>query len=126
MLEFLYGLAAIDRPPLSEMSLNIDPVKAYIEHHLPEKIVYLKSPRRQPVLLIGGIDVVANRLFGPLPRTATYLCIWEINVGAVSGTLSASEAKMLGAVGNSFRLHFVDHVNAPADDFMPPLDPDSE
>ena len=108
------------------MSLNIDPVKAYIEYHLPEKVTYIKPPRRQPVLLIGGIDIVANRLFGPLPRTATYLCIWEINVGAVSGTLSASDAKMLGAVGDSFRLHFVDHVNAPADDFMPPLDPDSK
>ncbi|KAF6761220.1 hypothetical protein DFP72DRAFT_34729 [Ephemerocybe angulata] len=107
-----------------EMSLNVDPLRGYIDERLPEKVAYSKPPNRKPLLFIDGLDVVANRLFGPLPRTATYLCIWEISVGAVSASVSASEAKILGAVGNAFRVHFVDHVNAPAEEYMPPLESD--
>lgn len=110
------------------MSLNIDPIRGYIDRNLPERVVYTKPPLQdqKPLLVIDGVDVVANRLFGPLPSTATYLCIWEIKVGDVSTTLSASDAMMLMAVGKTFGLHFVDHVNAPADEFIPPLDADSK
>ena len=107
------------------MSLNTDPIQGYIEESVPEKVVYTKPPPRTPTIVNDGLDIVANRLFGPLPRTATYLCIWEIRTGAVTGSLSAAQAKALAAVGNAFRHHFVDHPNAPAGEFMPTLDPDS-
>jgi hypothetical protein len=75
---------------------------------------------------ISGIDVVANRLFGPQPKTSTYVCVWEIQLGGVKASLSASDARLLAAAGNFFRLNFVDIVNAPASEFVHPLDPDSK
>ena len=71
-----------------------------------------------------GIDIVANRLFGPQPRTAVYVCIWEISVGDVRVSISAKQAAILVAAGNAFACNFVDLTNAPARDFAVVLDPD--
>jgi len=71
-----------------------------------------------------GIDITANRLFGPQPRTLTYACIWEIVVGNVKASMSAPEAKALLAAGNSLRLNFVDLVNSPAAEYLSPPDLD--
>lgn len=122
-LQFTSGCVCTEYP--IEMSLNTDPIRGFIDNSVPEDVACIKPPSRSPDLVVDGLDIVANRLFGPLPRTATYLCIWEIRTGAVTGSLSAVEARTLGAVGNAFRHHFVDHPNAPADEFMPTLDPDS-
>jgi len=73
-----------------------------------------------------GLDIIANRLFGPQPRTATYVCIWEIALGSVKASVSANDATLLIAAANAFRSNFVDVVNAPADEFMPVVDPDGE
>lgn len=73
-----------------------------------------------------GIDITANRLFGPQPKTATYVCLWEIAVGDVKASMSAREAIPLAAAANFFRLNFVDLVNAPAQDFLPDIDPDGK
>lgn len=72
-----------------------------------------------------GLDITAHRLFGPQPRTATYVCIWEISLGAVKLLLSASGGRVLVAAGNAFRLNFADLPNAPAADYLPAVDPDS-
>ena len=52
------------------------------------------------------------------------MCIWEIVVGNVKASLSAHEAKALLAAGNTFRLNFVDLVNSPAAEYLPPVDLD--
>ena len=44
----------------------------------------------------------------------------------MKASLSASDATLLAAAGNFFRLNFVDIVNAPASEFVHPLDPDSK
>jgi len=72
----------------------------------------------------SGLDIVANRLFGPQPRTAVYVCIWELSVGDVRVSVSANQAAILAAAGNAFSCNFVDVVNAPARDFAVVLDPD--
>jgi hypothetical protein len=72
------------------------------------------------------MDVVANRLFGPQPRTAVYVCIWEIALGHVKASMSANQAKTLAAAGNAFRYNFVDLVNAPAENFAVAVDPDGK
>lgn len=74
----------------------------------------------------AGINITANRLFGPQPRTATYVCLWEIHLGPIKSALSAAEATLLAAAGNAFRVNFVDHANSPATEFLPPIDPDRE
>ncbi|KAF4598557.1 hypothetical protein EYR38_006961 [Pleurotus pulmonarius] len=108
-----------------EMSLNIDTVACHVKPDFPELVTRkaFKRPKKDP-LLIDGLHIVANRLFGPQPRTTTYLCIWEVRVGQVKGILSAWEGETLAVAGRSFGLNYVDAANAPAAEYMPPLDPD--
>ena len=72
----------------------------------------------------AGLDITANRLFGPQPRTATYVCIWEIRLGGVKLLLSPFHGRVFIAAGNAFRLNFADLPNAPATDYLPFVDPD--
>ncbi|KAJ7045588.1 hypothetical protein C8F04DRAFT_939778 [Mycena alexandri] len=108
-----------------ELSLNIGTVTGCIESDFPERMTYVRLKRRpKELIVIDGIDITANRLFGPLPRTLTYVPIWEINVGALKAVLSARDATILSSAGNAFRLNFVDPSNAPADEYLLPEFPD--
>ena len=124
------------------MSLNIGTIMGILDHKYPEKlrlpdergktdeVLFIDSKCTDsfsipPQLISQGLDITAHRLFGPQPRTATYLCIWEIHIGQLKSSLSASEAFLLGAVGDAFGLNFADVPNAPAAEYTPPLDPDS-
>ena len=75
---------------------------------------------------ITGLDIVANRLFGPRPAAATYVCIWEIHVGDVKTSVNAHEARLLSSIGSAFGLNFSDPLNAPAKEYAIPADPDGE
>jgi hypothetical protein len=52
-----------------------------------------------------------------MPKTITYVCIWEICIGHVKTMFSAEEAALLVAAGKAFRTNFTDVLNAPADEF---------
>jgi len=67
---------------------------------------------------------VANRLFGPQPRTSTYLCLWEFDIGGVVGVLTTSEIQGLVECLTSVRFNYTDAVNAPAAEFTVPSEPD--
>lgn len=69
---------------------------------------------------------MAHRLFGPQPHTSTYTCIWEIGVGSLKGALAPSEARVITKALSSFYLNFKDELNAPAEEFMPPTEPDGK
>ena len=127
------------------MSLNVDTITGGIEADCPEDR-FLHSEEcqntKQSLIIDGkqinafiqlsfvtffaGVDITANRLFGPQPRTSTYICIWEICLGHVKAILSASEGRILAAAGNAFRINFADMANAPASQFALPVDPDGE
>ncbi|GLB37483.1 putative fermentation associated protein [Lyophyllum shimeji] len=109
-----------------EMSLNVGAISGGLLPNYPEKVTYTKSALSgmKNVLHIDGLDITANRLFGPQPRTAAYVCIWEIRLGRVKALLSALDGKILAAAGDAFRLNFADIANAPAKQYLPPLDPD--
>ncbi|KAF4621408.1 hypothetical protein D9613_000735 [Agrocybe pediades] len=98
-----------------EMSLNIDTILGMVQSF---------SGKPKDILSIDGLDIVANRLFGPQPRTATYVCLWEISVGKTKASMSTDEAMFFAAAGDSFGLNFTDLVNAPAAEFLPAVDPD--
>jgi hypothetical protein len=76
--------------------------------------------------LVAGIDITAHRLFGPTPRTRTYVCVWEVALGQVKVLLSPLESRMMLAAIDAFRIHYADTANAPANEFSIPLDPDCE
>ena len=129
---------------ISEMSLNADAISGCIEKSCLEpdfygtpfyqssKETFVINGRlcvvgvKQPHGLCTGLDITANRLFGPQPRTATYVCIWEIAVGDVKGVFSAVDGQVLIAAGNTFKLNFLDAANAPATEYMPLIDPDGK
>jgi len=71
-----------------------------------------------------GIDILADRLFGPQPLAAAYVCIWEINVGSVKGVFSASHGRALQSALDAFVTNYKDPMNAPAAEFALPLTPD--
>jgi len=73
-----------------------------------------------------GLNITANRLFGPQPRTRTYICVWEIGVGPVKALLTSHDGRILMASLNAFRLNYTDLTNAPATEFGVPVDPDGE
>ncbi|SJK97794.1 uncharacterized protein ARMOST_01049 [Armillaria ostoyae] len=112
-----------------DLSLNIGTMTGHIDSNCPEKVLYAsqsKPGNNKSVLLIEGIDITANRLFGPAPRTITYFCVWEIKVGSVKGVLSAAEASTITDAITSFRVNFSDIANAPAVEYALPSYPDGK
>lgn len=73
-----------------------------------------------------GLDITANRLFGPQPRTATYLCLWNISVGRLKGIVTTAEGRLLLLAVRSFLHGFSDPFNVPASTFAVVLDRDGE
>ncbi|KAF8630636.1 hypothetical protein AX15_002787 [Amanita polypyramis BW_CC] len=109
-----------------EMSLNIDIISGGIDFNYPEHLRTSKgrATNIKDLVLIDRIDISAYRLFGPQPRTVTYVCIWEIQLGLVRTVLAASDARILAAAGDAFRLNSVDIFNAPSSEFLPRNEPD--
>lgn len=127
----------------TEMSLNIDTIGGRISDHCYNDSILTSNVRtsngREKIIIDGrylfcrivsmanlelGLDIVANRLFGPRPATSTYVCIWEIRVGDVKASLSPYEIAVLSSVGSAFGLNFSDPLNAPAKEYAIPSDPD--
>jgi len=111
-----------------EMSLNAEPISGSIVDDFPD-ISLKPNPQSRygrESLFIDGVDIVANRLFGPQPKTSTYLCIWEIHVGRVKSCLSTPQANAVLAALKSFDFGFDDVLDAPAEEVSLPLDPDGE
>lgn len=67
-----------------------------------------------------GVDILANRLFGPQPLAAAYVCFWEINVGSVKGVFSAPHVRTLRSALDAFAVNYKDPMNAPAAEFALP------
>jgi hypothetical protein len=70
------------------------------------------------------LNIHAHRLFGPLPKTATYVCNWDINIGTISGQLKPSFLLSATSFANTFAYHYVDKENALPAKYVIPLDPD--
>ncbi|KAF8554692.1 hypothetical protein OG21DRAFT_1508579 [Imleria badia] len=108
-----------------EMSLNVGELKGCVMETCPEDEFFRNRRRHfKETLVIDGFDITTNRLFGPPPRTHTYVCVWEIALGHVKTITTPLESRALLAVADVFRIHFTDVVNAPASEFSVPLDPD--
>ncbi|KAK0226200.1 hypothetical protein IW262DRAFT_1457427 [Armillaria fumosa] len=118
-----------DDSEVAHLSLNIGTMTGHIDSNCPEKVLYASQSKlgnNKSVLLIEGLDITANRLFGPVPRTITYFCVWEIKVGSVKGVLSAAEASTIADAITSFRVNFSDIANAPAVEYALPAYPDGK
>lgn len=63
-------------------------------------------------LFIDGVRVYGHRLFGLPPTEPTYLCNWDVSVGAISGECSGAFLTALARGGESFGFTFDDVENA--------------
>ncbi|RIA94532.1 hypothetical protein C1645_873391 [Glomus cerebriforme] len=75
-------------------------------------------------LYIDDLNIYAHRLFGPLPKTATYVCNWDINIGTISGQLKPSFLLSVTSFARTFAHHFVDKENALPTKYVMLPDPD--
>jgi len=146
-LESLYrGSAKLSHLISSEMNLNIYSVGFQIlpscpDYELWERGKGRRRRRNKDAITVQGnlyghqasydllnsptdVDIMALRLFGPPPRNTTYACIWEIDVGAIKGSITPQEAQGIYLAVSSFSLSFEDELNAPAEDLVTPVDPD--
>lgn len=63
-------------------------------------------------LFIDGINVYGHRVFGLPPTEPTYLCNWDLSIGAVTGECNADFLTALVSGGKAFGLNFDDDENA--------------
>lgn len=63
-------------------------------------------------LFIDGINVYGHRVFGLPPTEPTYLCNWDLGIGAVTGECTADFLTALMRGGKAFGLSFDDDENA--------------
>ncbi|KAI9437708.1 hypothetical protein H4582DRAFT_1957102, partial [Lactarius indigo] len=109
-----------------ELNLNTSTIYGEVESDYTERSIFTRSQwyPSSEVFVIEGIDILADRLFGPLPQAAAYVCFWELNFGAMKGLLSAPQGRTLQSAIDAFTMNFKDPINAPAAEFALPLDPD--
>jgi len=77
-------------------------------------------------IFVEGIELKANRLFGPQPRAETYLCLWEAVVPRITCSLSIPFVATLQAVADCVQYNFADLDNAPLKKYQPAALPDGE
>ncbi|KAI0267154.1 hypothetical protein BC834DRAFT_969170 [Gloeopeniophorella convolvens] len=110
-----------------ELNFNVGPVYGDVESDYSERSIFARNKwfPDSEVFMIDGIDILANRLFGPQPVAAAYVCIWELNLGAIKGALSASQGRTMQSAFDAFGTNYRDPINAPAAEFALPADPDA-
>ncbi|KAI9757236.1 MAG: hypothetical protein M4579_003536 [Chaenotheca gracillima] len=67
-------------------------------------------------LFIDGIKITGHRLFGLPPAEPTYVCNWDLQIGAISGQSSTQFLKILSSGLRNFVFSFDDEENA-----LPPI-----
>ncbi|KAF8951432.1 hypothetical protein BGZ52_011844, partial [Haplosporangium bisporale] len=59
-----------------------------------------------------GIDIYAHRLFGPLPKTTTYVANWKLDIGSIYGQIKPSFLLGVASFAKAFAYNLVDGDNA--------------
>jgi hypothetical protein len=106
---------SLDSPPTFVVPAD-DLVKVYTSFVVP-------TPRDEAVF-VEGIELKANRLFGPQPRAETYLCLWEAVVPRITCSLTIPFVATLQAVFSAMAYNYSDIENAPSAIYQPAALPD--
>lgn len=75
-------------------------------------------------IFIEGLEVKANRLFGPQPRAETYLCLWEIVAPRMTAFLTPTFLQTIQSSVAAVVFNYQDIDNAPASIYEPKALPD--
>lgn len=110
-----------------DLSLDSPPTHILPVEDLPALYESMILPQvMEDFIYIEGIEVKANRLFGPQPRAETYLCLWEALVPRLTSFTSSRFAASLQDVVAAVGYNFSDVDNAPASIYQVPALPDGE
>ncbi|KAK3990033.1 protein CSF1 [Cladorrhinum sp. PSN332] len=63
-------------------------------------------------MFVDGLNVYGHRLFGLPPTEPTYMCNWDLSVGAVTGECTTEFLSTLMSAGKAFAFTFDDEENA--------------
>ncbi|KAL2141685.1 hypothetical protein VTI28DRAFT_2095 [Corynascus sepedonium] len=63
-------------------------------------------------LFIDGLNVYGHRLFGLPPTEPTYMCNWDLSLGAITGECTTEFLTTLASAGKAFAFTFDDDENA--------------
>ncbi|WVR03135.1 hypothetical protein IAU60_000125 [Kwoniella sp. DSM 27419] len=125
--------------PVPQLQMNLKSVDHFMELSLDSPPTYIVAVEKlnetyargrtpafsgREALFIEGIELKANRLFGPQPYAATYLCLWEATVPKITGFLTPDFTNTLQAVGQAVGYTFTDPDNGPAEIYVPKTSPD--
>ena len=71
-----------------------------------------------------GIAVYAHRLFGPLPKTTTYVANWKLDLGSIYGQIKPSFLLGVSSFAKAFIYNLKDGDNAFPPEYATVLPPD--
>ncbi|ORY27357.1 hypothetical protein BCR39DRAFT_589249 [Naematelia encephala] len=126
--------------PVPQLSMSLKSLEHYMELSLDATPTYIvttddlaatyattKCPALavHEAIFLEGIELKANRLFGPQPRATTYLCLWECVLPRISAFLTPSFASTLQASIKALMYNFEDDDNAPASIYTQKSPPDA-
>lgn len=116
------------RGPLTYSELSLDVAPTYVVASKNLAVAYATGrpppPSSEEGFFIEGIELKANRLFGPQPRAETYLCLWECTMPRVTAYLSPVLLTIASTSIASVAYNFSDIENSPTFIFVPKSLPD--
>ncbi|EJT99737.1 hypothetical protein DACRYDRAFT_101324 [Dacryopinax primogenitus] len=95
------------------LQICVPPVRLLPVDNPEEWLTDRPQINKSECMVLEGLNIACNRLFGPQPRTATYLCLWEMSIGALRGCVPLSFASCLNASMQAISYTFSDVANSP-------------
>lgn len=110
-----------------DLSLDSPPTLVLPVENLPALYESMVIPQvMDEAIYIEGIELKANRLFGPQPHAETYLCLWEALIPKITCFTTGRFTASLQAVVAAVAYNYNDTDNAPAGAYHIPALPDGE
>ncbi|KAF9116860.1 hypothetical protein BGX27_009741 [Mortierella sp. AM989] len=122
--ENLYSAENCSEITCAELQLDLRNLDVYMDMHVnvspltwsrnvKETGMTRKSSRGdENFLFIDGISIYAHRLFGPLPKTTTYVANWKLDIGSIYGQIKPSFLLGVSSFAKAFAYNLTDGDNA--------------
>ncbi|KAF9970206.1 hypothetical protein BGZ73_007178 [Actinomortierella ambigua] len=124
--ENLYSCENYSKITCSELQIELRNLDVYMDMHVNiSPLTWSRdtiNPRsgsgrgpqqqQQNYLYIDGVTVYAHRLFGPLPKTTTYVANWKLDFGTIYGKIKPSFLLGVTSFAKAFAYNLVDGDNA--------------
>lgn len=93
-----------------DLELAVSPLS--LSNGISEKASSPMTAASSTQLFVDGLNIYGHRLFGLPPTEPTYLCNWDIKLGAVTGECTVDFLMALVRGGRAFGFQFDDEENA--------------